>query len=156
MITNYVGDVIIAWENCPKDAILVHGCNCFHTMGAGIARRIKELYREAYDADTYTVYGDKSKLGTYSKWNFPDLDYFVDKTIVNAYTQYNYGIIDNKIPFSYKAFEKVMTKINEDFPTQEIFMPRIGCGLAGADWDKVKEILEKVFKNRIIRVYTLN
>jgi len=28
--------------------IIVHGCNCFCTMGAGIAKTIKELYPSAY------------------------------------------------------------------------------------------------------------
>ena len=154
MILNHIGDVIIAWEDYKKDAVLVHGCNCMHTMGAGIAHRIRKLYPEAYDADLYTPMGDKKKLGTYSRWGFPDIDNYVNKIIVNAYTQYDYGGLTRNV--DYDALERVMIKINNDFPKEQIFMPRIGCGLAGGDWDVVKEILDKVFKDRIIYVYTLS
>ena len=31
--------------------VILHGCNCFSTMGAGIAKQIAEKYPEAYRAD---------------------------------------------------------------------------------------------------------
>ena len=31
--------------------IIVHGCNCFETMGSGIAREIHDRYPAAFDAD---------------------------------------------------------------------------------------------------------
>ena len=44
--------------------IVAHGCNCFCTMGAGIAKSIKQSFPEAYAADSCTKKGDKRKLGT--------------------------------------------------------------------------------------------
>ena len=46
--------------------IIIHGCNCFRSFGAGIAKSIKERYPEAYEADLNTGHGDKNKLGHYS------------------------------------------------------------------------------------------
>ena len=46
--------------------VIVHGCNCFCTMGAGIAKTIKQKFPAAYEADLQTVNGDKSKLGQIS------------------------------------------------------------------------------------------
>lgn len=37
-----------------KFDIIVHGCNCFCEMGAGIARQIKKTFPEAYRADMET------------------------------------------------------------------------------------------------------
>ena len=31
--------------------VVVHGCNCRHTMGAGIAKQIRERWPEAWHAD---------------------------------------------------------------------------------------------------------
>jgi hypothetical protein len=47
--------------------IIVQGCNCFETMGSGIAREIKERYPAAYEADMkYSHAGDYDKLGCFS------------------------------------------------------------------------------------------
>ena len=46
--------------------VIIHGCNCYCTMGAGIAKAIKNIFPEAYDADCKTEKGSKPKLGSYS------------------------------------------------------------------------------------------
>ncbi|MBU8850049.1 MAG: macro domain-containing protein, partial [Desulfobacterales bacterium] len=46
--------------------VIIHGCNCFCSMGAGIAKMIRDNFPEAYQADLKTGMGDKKKLGTYS------------------------------------------------------------------------------------------
>jgi len=56
--------------------VIIHGCNCFCTMGAGIAKLIRDNFPEAYQADLETVVGNKEKLGTYfpgthkKKWQY--------------------------------------------------------------------------------------
>ena len=49
-----------------KFDVIVHGCNCMCTMGAGIAKQIKQKFPEAYRVDCQTKKGDRSKLGTIS------------------------------------------------------------------------------------------
>lgn len=34
---------------------LIHGCNCFHTMGAGIARQIAQEFPQALETDKMTT-----------------------------------------------------------------------------------------------------
>jgi len=51
--------------DAPAD-IIGHCCNCFCTMGSGVAAAIKAKYPEAYDADCKTKKGDRTKLGTLS------------------------------------------------------------------------------------------
>lgn len=113
--------------------IIVHGCNCANIFGAGIAKQIKREFPKAYEADKHTEYGSKEKLGNYSSVN---VNNFI---IVNAYTQYNigYGSAD------YDAIKNVFNKINKDFNGLRIGYPKIGCGLAGGNWNIVKEIIDE-------------
>lgn len=106
-----------------KIDILVHGCNCFNTMGAGITKQIKEKYIEAYNVDLKTIKGDKNKLGTYTITNINENQY-----IINAYTQYRYS---GKHPLNYDALRNVFRSINNNFSNMKIGIPKIGAGLAG-------------------------
>lgn len=140
------GDVLKSDER-----IIVHGCNCFNTMGSGIAKQIKKLFPNAYDEDQKTQKGDRTKLGRFSSALCAD-DSVV---IVNAYTQYRYG--RDKVHVNYDALRTAMSRICVDLPDVPIAMPKIGCGLAGGDWEKVSEILEEVASkyNRTFHVYEL-
>jgi len=64
------GDLLKMAEEGKFD-VIVHGCNCFNTMGAGIARQIARRFPEAYAADCETIASDISKLGTFSFHKYP-------------------------------------------------------------------------------------
>ena len=85
---------------------IIHQANCFHTMGAGIAKRIKEKYPEAYDADIKAgTIGDSKRLGTFSVGHCLR----EDKYIYNLYGQYNYGHYARYT--SYDAVDRALIKI---------------------------------------------
>ena len=68
--------------------LIVHGCNCFCTMGAGIAKGIKAAFRAASKTDLATARGDRTKLGTCT---FAVIDQNgTPLVVVNAYTQFDY------------------------------------------------------------------
>ena len=69
--------------------VIVHGCNCYCTMGAGIAKSIKIQFPEACAADCTTTRGDKDKLGSYTS-ALIERDENVRFTVVNAYTQFHW------------------------------------------------------------------
>lgn len=46
--------------------VIVHGANCQCVMCAGIAKAIRDVFPEAYEADRRTPKADRSKLGTIS------------------------------------------------------------------------------------------
>ena len=116
--------------------VIVHGCNCFNTMGKGIANEIKQRHPEAYVVDCQTTKGDSAKLGTYSYVNLPTF------RIVNAYTQYDYNFRGaSRVLFEYDAFKKVLDKLRVDFPLMRFGFPKIGCGLAHGDYTIVKEMI---------------
>jgi len=120
--------------------VIIHGCNCFCNMGAGIAKQIKREFPEAYKADLQTKKGDKKKLGTFS---FAECIRNGNKIIVvNGYTQYNYG--RNKQNADYDAIETVMMCVWVDYGKKNLRIgyPKIGAGLAGGNWEIISEIIE--------------
>lgn len=119
--------------------LIVHGCNCFCTMGAGIAKGIKLQFPEAYAADLNTKYGDKDKLGTIS-WAKAK-SYKGELIVVNAYTQFNF---QGPPPLAdYDAIRLAFAKIKDQFPGLRIGYPAIGAGLAGGDWQIISQIIEE-------------
>lgn len=118
--------------------VIIHGCNCFCTMGRGIALSIKQQFPAAYQADCATEKGSKEKLGSYSH-----AEVSVDEhtfTIVNAYTQFNWR--GRGVKADYDAIRSVFSCIKQDFSDKRIGYPLIGAGLAGGDWNVIAEIID--------------
>ncbi|MEO1311443.1 MAG: macro domain-containing protein [Pseudomonadota bacterium] len=119
--------------------VIVHGCNCFHIMGAGIARQIAMRFPEAYEADKKTPHGDRNKLGTISTAEIErDNACFV---IVNAYTQFDVRGRGPKV--DYDAVSSCFAVVADRFAGRRIGYPLIGAGLAGGDWDLIAERISK-------------
>jgi O-acetyl-ADP-ribose deacetylase (regulator of RNase III) len=131
------GDLIkLALEG--KFDVIIHGCNCFGTMSAGIATTIKNTFPEAWQVDFYTRRGDKNKLGKYS---FVEIEKNGNQfTVINAYTQYKYGFGKH---VDYEAVRKVFQRIKKDFSGKRIGYPLIGAGLGGGDWNIISKIIDE-------------
>jgi O-acetyl-ADP-ribose deacetylase (regulator of RNase III) len=124
--------------------VIVHGCNCFNTMGAGVALQIATRFPEACAVDQLTRAGDKNKLGKYSiavvRGAYGD-----SITIVNGYTQYAFGSGGPHV--DYDAVRSVFGTVvynlacmSEDI---RIGIPMIGAGLGGGDWERINTIIEE-------------
>jgi O-acetyl-ADP-ribose deacetylase (regulator of RNase III) len=124
--------------------IIVQGCNCFNTMGGGIAREIRERYPVAASVDMETVNGDYRKLGTWTECDAGETNRF---TIVNAYTQYNMSTGEDV--FEYTAFQLILEKLTFVYPGKRIGLPYIGMGLAGGNKDVIIPMIEW-FADRIL------
>jgi len=120
-------------------------------MRSGVAKAIKEKYPQAYEADkNLTEKGDESKLGSLSM-AFNESGEGPEH-IVNAYTQYRYG--RDKVHVDYEALEAAMVALSESFDADKysIAFPKIGCGLAGGDWNVVEAIINKIFAHKKVTV----
>jgi len=124
--------------------VIAHGCNCFHSFGAGIAKTIRLKYPEAHGVDKSTRYGDRDKMGTISICNTDNV------TIINAYTQFKYTSI--QLDVEYDAVRSCMKLIKEQFSGKKIGLPLIGCGLAGGDWDVVSKIIEEELEGEDVTI----
>lgn len=152
--------------------VITHGCNCFCTMGAGIAPQMAEafgcdmfpkelLYTNEIGLDglIHTVpsnnRGDINKLGTidyltHIRYKPDDVGEPFSLSVVNSYTQYSYGKNhkDGVLkPIDYEALTMCMRKINHIFKGKRIGLPKIGSGLAGGDWNIIKEIIINELKD---------
>ena len=115
--------------------VIIHGCNCFHTMGAGVALAIKKAFPEAYEADLKTNKGDELKLGTISIAETKD-----GLIIVNAYTQFGCNSKDK--PFSRPSLFSSLLQIRTFFHDKKIGYPMIGAGLGGGDWNEISKTID--------------
>lgn len=66
---------------------------------------------------------------------------------------------DGKRYLSYDALYKCMENLKdacEYYQVNEVAMPKIGCGLAGGNWEIVKEIILTIFPIDFkVKVYSL-
>jgi O-acetyl-ADP-ribose deacetylase (regulator of RNase III) len=78
-----------------------------------------------------------------------------DIIVVNSYTQYNYGANHKDgvaKPIDYEALTLCLRKINKTFAGKHIGLPKIGAGLAGGDWNRIKNIIQTELKDMKVSV----
>jgi len=130
------------------DAI-VHQANCFHTMGSGIARAIREKFPEAYEADKNTKYGDIKKLGQFSFAKVKDAA-SPARFIVNLYSQFNYSAEERCTRYDalcdglFNLREQMRAKAKGALRTLAIPF-RMGSNRGGGDWNVVLAVITSVF-----------
>jgi len=141
-------DVIKAAKEDSRGAIIAQGVNCQRAMGSGVALSIMTewpIVREQYmetephlgKVDYIRVIVDELPSGDTSM------------LVANCYTQTEYGY-DGK---RYGNLEAVRISLSEVFELSSksgmpVYMPRIGCGLAGLDWNtEVLPVVEKLLVN---------
>lgn len=147
------GDLLkLAQQN--KFDLIIHGCNCFHAMSGGIAKKIQTEWPEAAALDDLTPKGDETKLGTYSSVDVEGRIFLDSRSInyefkiINAYTQFKPGADVN-----YDAIRDALHAIHIEFPPEvSIGIPRIGAGIAGGDWQKIEDIIIEELPNRDVTI----
>ena len=156
---NYIdGDLIKLAQRGYFD-VIAHGCNCHSKMGAGIAPQMAK----AFGCDQFAmerVGSDVNKLGNIDYQQFiltkltsDDIkngNFKPELTVVNAYTQFNYGrnhADGDAKPLSYEALTLCMKKINVVFAGKHIGLPKIGAGLAGGNWNRIEHIINTELKD---------
>ena len=160
MITYVKGDLIEAGKSGLVD-VIAHQANCQLVFGAGLARQIKQHFPVAYEADCQTKKGDKNKLGTLSM----AYDQRYNLYIFNLYGQYRYGrdkqhtdyeALENSLKEMYFVLRSGTMHDPEIKPDCRIGIPRLGCGLAGGDWNIVESLVDKTIGKRYdVFVYDL-
>ena len=141
---NIIKGDLLALGKANEFDIIVQGCNCFNTMGAGVALQIKNQFPDAELADNETVRGDPGKLGTYTIGMSGRL------VIINAYTQFGISSRGEDV-FEYTAFQRVLDKLAFRFGIWRIGFPMIGMGLAGGNKERILTMLEDFSQNVAIR-----
>lgn len=139
--------------------VIAHGCNCMSHMGAGIAVAMAKTFGcDTFDMEQMGP--NVLKLGNIDHKRFKVYEGRLtsvrgnegkDLLVVNAYTQNRYGrnhADGANAPLDYDALTSCMRKINAIvFPNMTVGLPRIGAGLAGGDWERIKKIIKSELTN---------
>lgn len=123
----------------PNDYILVHCISSDFALGAGIAKQfakygvknyLKNHCRSIWNGNGYCI---PSPINNYrGVFNLVTKEKYYNKPTYETLTQ---SLIDMK---------SKLYKLNGDI---KLAMPYIGCGLDKLEWEKVKKIIEEVFKD---------
>lgn len=120
--------------------VITHGCNCMCNMGAGIAPQMDKAFGcSMYPLEHPATMGDINKLGQIDSRVFK-VNGDKPLVVVNSYSQYVPSV--RLKPLDYEALTLCLRKINFKFKGKHIGLPKIGAGLAGGDWDRIKEIIK--------------
>lgn len=129
---------------------IAHGCNCFHTMAAGIAGQLAREFEEVLVADKLqTKYGDIKKLGTYST------AHTVYGMVFNMYTQFKPG--RESAVRLYRSVKDAFYQLNREYGGYGEFVlgiPKIGSGIAGGSWPTIERAINDTCTN--IRVVVID
>ncbi len=149
--------------------VIAHGCNCFCTMGAGLAPQMAKAFGcDLFPLENEMYRGDINKLGQIDYGFFEINDGKVRKMtgihpynleVVNCYSQYGFGINHKEgsvAPLDYSALALCFKKMNHIFKGKHIGLPQIGCHLAGGDWDIVKDMIQRIFKDCQVTIVIYN
>lgn len=132
--------------------VLVHCCNNVRAWGAGFTAALDKLG----EAPRRVFLESSPRLGSVS---FAPVPGFL---VANIIGQEGIGRREGDIPpIRYEAlrlgFNSVMAYIRNHGLPKEVYMPRLGCGLAGGDWALIEPLILATFVRSgfDVTVYTL-
>lgn len=148
MITYLKGDATKPADN--RDAIIVHVCNNIGKWGSGFVLAISKKWKLP-----------EQRYRALSEYNLGSVDfvYVCDGNLVvaNMIAQHATYSKNNPLPLQYDALRECLKKVAEfaKRPLRAVHMPRIGCGLARGDWNKVEAIIKEELADLSVFVYDL-
>jgi O-acetyl-ADP-ribose deacetylase (regulator of RNase III) len=120
---------------------IAHGCNCEGSMGAGVAKGVKERYPQLFEEyrRRCKAVPREFNLGDAFLWKTNDQPW-----VFNLATQERFW----HARASYEAIDLALSNMRlqaDEERIQAIGLPRIGAGYGGLSWKKVRAIVERVF-----------
>ena len=143
MLTEITGDLLTV-----RAGIICHQVNYYGVMGGGVAAAIADKILSAEQYAAYSMYCKQAGRTALGSVQF--LGCAPGLVVANMFCQDealaqrggNLCITDYDL--MYQCFKRVrnMAQIQK----MRVYIPRnIGCGIAGGNWDTVKQIMEDVF-----------
>lgn len=136
--------------------VIAHGCNCFNTMGAGIAYQMaKEFGCDELSLEHKSRYGDINKLGVIEELSVPiNTNGRKWLSVFNMYTQYKWGKA-----LDYNALTLCLRKLNHICSSRtvgkdplHVGLPMIGAGIAGGNWNRIKRIIDTELRDCMVTI----
>lgn len=120
-------------------AIIMHGVNCANAMASGVAKALYTKFPEVKE--------QYHKYGTMQLGDIQPVQVRQELWVVNCFTQDKYGYGGGKYayPSSIQRCAANVARFAQSLTINTIYLPRIGCGLGGLDWDtEVLPVIEEV------------
>jgi len=141
---------------CSGYKVIVHVVNTKGAWGKGFVLALSKRWSkpEAFYRHMFAQ-GKKPQLG--------DIHVLVvepDTVVVNMVAQDGLPTRGKRLVLNYQALqtclEKLRNRLTAAESTASIHMPRIGCGLGGADWRVIEPIIQKTIADKFeVTVYDL-
>lgn len=131
------------------EVLICHQVNCMGVMGAGLAKQLRDLFPLIYRSYKIICDGTKDKRSLLGKIDSYPVNYNgYDYTIVSIFGQERYGRGGCFTDYEAlrKAFQTIrgMTSPLPGRVSTRVRIPyRLGCGLAGGDWNVVRSIIQE-------------
>lgn len=110
-----------------------HACNCAGTMDAGVSIAFKKRWPRMYEEYVRRCHDKRLALGDVFVWSEDDV------VVYNLATQQHWRARSKLSAFS-RAVKRMLELAHQGGVTR-IGLPRIGAGLGGLDWNRVRSIL---------------
>jgi O-acetyl-ADP-ribose deacetylase (regulator of RNase III) len=136
MIHYLVGDATSPQVEGKK--MIVHVCNNVGAWGAGFVLALSRKWREP-----------EARYRSLPKYTLGEVDFVsveVNISVANMIAQtLEREYVNGEIPLQYDALKECLKTVNQvaAYSNSTVHMPRIGCGLAGGDWNKVEAIINE-------------
>ena len=122
------------------EGIICHQVNCRGVMGAGIAKAIRNKYPLVFDLYIQACKRHEAEelLGTAQIVKVSDT-----LRVVNMFGQVGYGRSGRFTNYGAvgESFRNLWDMMNKNNIDRQVYIPyRMGCGLAGGDWEIYQEI----------------
>ena len=165
MITTINKDILTV-----DKGVIAHSVNCVGAVG-GLAGAIARKWPK--NAEEYRAHVKRQKMPIMLLGSVFEVNVAHNVVVANLFGQNDVGTRERQTEYSaliagFKSIASTYFKGNDtepkDFGTfgiedvrnqlQDIYIPyKIGCGLGGADWSIVEEILHKIFEKSFNDVY---
>jgi len=140
------------------DKCIIHICNDVGAWGAGFVTAVSRRWiepeyvyltseHELGDVQIVPVQSDDER----SLW------------VINMIAQSGLRSPSNPVPLKYPVLSEALGRVEKFLSDHQkltktpisLHLPRIGSGLAGGDWEKIKKMIAHTFKNYEVYIYSL-
>lgn len=112
-------------------AVILHGVNCKRTMRSGVAKALFDRWPNV--REEYLKFSEEEMaLGKIAPVKIENSLY-----VINCWTQEDYGYDAKSYanPLAIKDCLAALAKFCKQMQIKNIYMPRVGCGLGGLNWE---------------------
>lgn len=143
------GDIFLS-----QAEIMCHQVNCQGVMGAGLAKQVRTKYPAVYELYKSVCVAHSADPDSLLGWAMiVETNDSNSKFIANLFAQNGFrkGPSDTQVYTDYNALARAVdevVKMAEAYGVKAVAVPlNMGCGLAGGDWNVVKDILKSSFQD---------